>query len=286
MLQGQFKYGTQPEKATTAMLWSQAPTHRVTQASIDATQLYKYGQPIALKLYANNMTVVEYSRDYIKYYYKDYAYPLCMPARGKYAANHQVNDIKEPMLESQLAATKQVQSPTVPVCQQAHHFRQCSYGNARTGTKKREHASLAHIYRQDEQASTACLPDKGARKPPVESAICLVGHIIALACHIHNSATTAIPLHQVNTTSRQYCHTQGIVVNSRIIIPQGVKASCHCKRLTATHTDSTSAPTRAVHYDASQPATTLTVHHQETIPYTKCTTECQHKLGTCARSST
>jgi len=91
------KYGTLLEMATTAKLRSQAPMHRVTQASIDTNmRLYKYGQPIALKLYANNMTVVKYNKDYIKYYYKDYAHPLCMPAREKYAAMrlYQVNGIK------------------------------------------------------------------------------------------------------------------------------------------------------------------------------------------------
>jgi len=79
------------------MLWSQEPTQRVTQAQINATkQLYKYGQPIALKLYTNNTTVIEYNKDYVKYYYKDYTHPLCMQARGKYAAiHHQVNDNNE-----------------------------------------------------------------------------------------------------------------------------------------------------------------------------------------------
>ncbi len=63
------KYGTLPEMATTATLWSQAPMHRVMQALIDATtRLYKYGQPIALKLYANNTTVIEYNKDHVKYY--------------------------------------------------------------------------------------------------------------------------------------------------------------------------------------------------------------------------
>ncbi len=175
---------------------------------------------------------------------------------------------------------------SVPVCQQAHRFRLCSYGNARTGTKQREHASLAHIYQQDEQCIISSLPDKGDQKPSVKSAICQVSHAAALAHHIHNSATTAIPLNQVNATSRWYCHTQGIVVNSRIIIPQGVKAPCHCKRLKATHTDSMSAPTRAVCYNASQPATTFTVQLHETIPYTKCMTECQHEIGTYTRLST
>jgi len=90
------KYGTLPEKAPTAMLWSQAPMQRVTQALINATkQLYKYGQPIALTFNVNNMTIVEYHKDYIKYYYKDYAHPLCMPARGKYVAiPYQVNNVK------------------------------------------------------------------------------------------------------------------------------------------------------------------------------------------------
>ncbi len=117
---------------------------------------------------------------------------------------------------------------------------------------------------------------------PVESAICQVGHITALAHQVHNSA---MPLNQVNAASRWYCHTQGIVVKPWIIIPQGVKAPCYCKRLIATHTDTTSAPTRAVCYDASTPATMLTVHHYETIPNTKCTMECQHKIGTYARPS-
>ncbi len=96
------KYGMLPETATTATLRSQAPTHRVTQASINThMQLYKYGQPIALKLYANNTTVVEYYKDYVKYYYKDYTHPLCMPARGKYVAiHHQVKHVNKPMLKS------------------------------------------------------------------------------------------------------------------------------------------------------------------------------------------
>jgi len=228
------KYGTLPEKATTGTLWSQVPTHRVMQASIDThMRLYKYRQPITLKLYANNMTVVEYNTDHVKYYYKDYAHPLCMPARGKYAAiHHKANDVNEPTLKSQPAA-KQVRSPSALAYQRAHRSQLSSYGNARTGT-----------------------------------------------------AATSIPLHQVNTASRRYCHTQGIIVKPRIIILQGVKAPHHCKRLTATCTDSTSAPTRVVRYDAVQPATTLTVQSHKTIPYTKCTTECQHKLGTYARLST
>jgi len=71
----EIKYSTQLEKATTAMLWSHAPMHGAMQASIDAIMsLYKYGQPIALKLYANKTTIIKY--------YKDYTHPLCIPARG------------------------------------------------------------------------------------------------------------------------------------------------------------------------------------------------------------
>jgi len=72
------------------------------QASIDThMRLYKHGQPVALKLYTKNTTVIEYNKDYIKYYYKDHAHPLCMPARGEYAAIHQqVNDVNEPTLKS------------------------------------------------------------------------------------------------------------------------------------------------------------------------------------------
>jgi len=76
------KYGTLPETATTATLRSQAPMHRVTQALINTHMwLYKYGQPIALKLYANNTTIIEYHKDYIKYYYKDYAHPYACQQR-------------------------------------------------------------------------------------------------------------------------------------------------------------------------------------------------------------
>ncbi len=102
---------------------------------------------------------------------------------------------------------KQVQSPSALAYQQAHCLWLGSYGNARTDTKQGGHASLACNHQQDAQCFISSLPDKGAWKPPVKSAICQIGHVAALAHHVHNSAATAIPLHQVNATTRQYCHT-------------------------------------------------------------------------------
>jgi len=96
------KYGTQPEMASTAMLQSQVPMHRVMPALLDANmKLSKQGQPIAQKLNANKTTVIKSNMDYYHYYYKDYAHPLCMPARGKHVATqYQVKNIKELMLKS------------------------------------------------------------------------------------------------------------------------------------------------------------------------------------------
>jgi len=126
------------------------------------------------------------------------------------------------------------------------------------------HASTSKMSKPHQHASQT----KGS-VTPVKSAISQVSHIAALAHQVHNSA---MPLNQANTTSRQYCHAQGIVVKPGFIIPQGVKACHYCKRLTATFTDSKSAPTRAVCYDASMPATMLTVQHHKTIPNTKSMT--------------